>query len=264
MHPCCLVSSRHRFFTQDVHARSTPPLGSILPSVYEDRFHSHQCPLWLPLSAVGCWRHRSAVGGNYEPMGGCHSHSLASSHFVRSILGDQIEFDEVVLEQASRESKLSAKNSLTGRKSLRSNRISAPSGTPGNPSGGGVAYSGSFRTLGSRCMSAFSPSVNVPSEAVDARIRGVMLMDDSSGVGQLRSISWISGSLKPCTHFALHPVSVSFQCRTRREEITRSCGASLITSACVGPMIVTALKSSTPCHSVSIAFKNRVRSSVES
>ena len=27
-----------------------------------------------------------------------------------------------------------------------------------------------------------------------------MLMDDSSGVGQLRSISWISGSLKPCTH----------------------------------------------------------------
>ena len=153
---------------------------------------------------------------------------------------------------------------LTSPDISRSNRISAPSGTPGNPSGGGVAYSGSFRTLGSRCMNAFSPSVNVPSEAVDARICSVMLMDDSSGVGQLRSISWISGSLKPCTHFALHPVSVSFQCRTRREEITRSCCVSLITSACVGPMIVTALKSSTPCHSVSIAFKNRVRSSVES
>ena len=116
VHPCCLVSSRLRFFNQDAHARSTPPLGSILPSVYEDGFHSHQCTLWLPLSAVGCCRHRSAVGGNYEPMGGCHSHSLASSHFVRSILGDQIGVDEVVLDQASRESKLSAKNSLTRAK----------------------------------------------------------------------------------------------------------------------------------------------------
>ena len=51
-----------------------------------------------------------------------------------------------------------------------------------------------------------------------------MLMD-GSGVGQLRSISCMSGSLNPCTHhlaWALYPVSVSFQCRTRREEITRS------------------------------------------
>ena len=63
-----------------------------------------------------------------------------------------------------------------------------------------------------------------------------MLMDDSSGVGQLRSISWMSRSLKPCTHLlalALHPVSVSFQRRSRREEITRSRCFSLITSACV-------------------------------
>ena len=84
--------------------------------------------------------------------------------------------------------------------------------------------------------------------------------DDSSGVGQLRSISWMSGSLKPCTHhlaLALYPVSVSFQQRTRREEITRSlCVFSLIASACVESIIVTALKSSTPCHSVSIAFEN--------
>ena len=57
-----------------------------------------------------------------------------------------------------------------------------PSGTPGNPSGGRVAYNGSSRTLGSPCMNAFSPSANVPSDVVDARICSVMLMDDSSGV----------------------------------------------------------------------------------
>ena len=78
----------------------------------------------------------------------------------------------------------------------RSSRISAPSGTPGSPSGGGVAYSGSSRTLGSPCMNAFSPSAKVPSDVVDARFCSVMLTDDSSGVGQLRSISWMSGSLK--------------------------------------------------------------------
>ena len=90
---------------------------------------------------------------------------------------------------------------------------------------GGEAYKGSSRTLGSPCMNAFSPSANVPSDVVDARICSVMLMDDSSGVGQLRSISWMSGSPKPCTHnlaLALYRVSVSFQRRTRREEITRS------------------------------------------
>ena len=67
--------------------------------------------------------------------------------------------------------------------------------------------------------------VNVPSEKVDARNCSEMLMDDSSGVGQLRSISWISRSLKPRTHhlaLALYPVSVSFQRKSRREEITRS------------------------------------------
>ena len=115
-------------------------------------------------------------------------------------------------------------------------------------------------------MNAFSPSANVPSDVVDARICSVMVMDDSSGVGQLRSISWMSGSLKPCTHhlaLALYPVSVSFQRRTRREEITRSRCFSLITSACVESTIVTALKSSTPCHLVSTAFENCVRSSAE-
>ena len=89
----------------------------------------------------------------------------------------------------------------------------------------GEAYKGSSRTLGSPCMNAFSPSANVPSDVVDARICSLMLMDDSSGVGQLRSISWMSGSPKPCTHnlaLALYRVSVSFQRRTRREEITRS------------------------------------------
>ena len=61
------------------------------------------------------------------------------------------------------------------------------------------------------------------------------VMDDSSGVGQLRSISWMSGSLKPCTQhlaLALYPV----------QEITISRCFSLITSACVESMMVTALK----------------------
>ena len=44
-------------------------------------------------------------------------------------------------------------------------------------------------------MNAISPSANVPSDVVDGRICSVLLMDDSSGVGQLRSISWMS--LKP-------------------------------------------------------------------
>ena len=129
-----------------------------------------------------------------------------------------------------------------------------------------MAHSGSSRTLGSPCMNAFSPSANVPSDAVDARICSVMLMDDSCGVRQPRSISWISGSLKPCTHhlaLALYPVSVSFQRRTRRQDITRSRCLSLVTSACTESMMVAALKSSTPCHSVSIAFENCVCSSAE-
>ena len=84
----------------------------------------------------------------------------------------------------------------------RSKRTNAPSGTPASPTQGGVAYSGSSQTLGSPCTYAFSPSPQVPSEVVDAKIWSVMLMDDNSGVGQLRSISWMSGSLKPFTH---HP-----------------------------------------------------------
>ena len=94
-------------------------------------------------------------------------------------------------------------------------------------------------------MNALSPSANIPSDVVDARICSVMLMDDSSGVGQLRSISWMSGSWKPCTHhlaLALHPVSVSFQRRTKREEITRSRCFSLITYVCTETMMVTASK----------------------
>ena len=62
---------------------------------------------------------------------------------------------------------------------------------------------------------------------------------------------------------ASYPVSVSIQRRTRREEITRSRCFSLITSACVESMIVTALKSGTPCKSVSMAFQNCVCSSAE-
>ena len=76
----------------------------------------------------------------------------------------------------------------------------------------------------------------------------------------------MSGSSKPCTHhlaLALYPVSVSFQRRTKREEITLSLCFSLITSACVESFLGTALKSNTPCHLASIAFENCVYSSAE-
>ena len=105
---------------------------------------------------------------------------------------------------------------LTSPYTSRSSRISAPSGTPGSPSGARVAYNGSSRTLGSPCVNAFSPSAKVPSDVVHVRICSVLLMDDSSGVGQLRSISWVSGSLKPCLLPALdksggdHPFTVFF------------------------------------------------------
>ena len=62
-----------------------------------------------------------------------------------------------------------------------------------------MAYSGSSLTLGSPCMNAFS-SAKVPSDVVDARICNVTLIDDKFEVGQLRSISWMSGSLKQCAH----------------------------------------------------------------
>ena len=81
-----------------------------------------------------------------------------------------------------------------------------------------MAYNGPSRTLGSPCMNACSPSAKVPSDVVDARSCSVTLMNDSSGVGQPRSISCVSGSLNPCTHHlasALYPVSVSFQRRTK-------------------------------------------------
>ena len=129
-----------------------------------------------------------------------------------------------------------------------------------------MADNGSSRTLGSPCMNAFSPSANVPSDVVDARICSVMLMDDNSGVGRLRSISCMSGSLNPCTHhlaLALYPVSVSFQRRKKAKGYHRSLCFSLITSACTESVMVTALKSSTPCHSVSIAFENCILSSAE-
>ena len=89
---------------------------------------------------------------------------------------------------------------LTSRHTSRSSRTSAPSGTPGNPSEGGVAYSGSFLTHISPCMNALSPLAEIPSDVVDVKICSVMLMDDNSGVGQLRSVPWMSGSSKPRTH----------------------------------------------------------------
>ena len=77
--------------------------------------------------------------------------------------------------------------------------------------------------LGPPCTNAFSPSANIPSEAVDARICSVMLMDDSSGVWttalslvDVRILETMCApSLWPCIR------CVSFQRRTRRE-ITRS------------------------------------------
>ena len=71
-------------------------------------FSSHQYPLWLPLSAVGCCLHRSAVCGDYASMGGCHSHSLALPHLVSGVMSDHVGVNEIVFEQARRKSKLSS------------------------------------------------------------------------------------------------------------------------------------------------------------
>ena len=79
-----------------------------------------QYPLWLPLSTMGRCRHRSSVSSDYASMGGCHSHSLASPHLVSGVLVDRVVVNEIVLKQARRKSKLSSKNSLTGRKSSTS------------------------------------------------------------------------------------------------------------------------------------------------
>ena len=84
----------------------------------------------------------------------------------------------------------------------------------GKSSGGCSAHNDSRHPLGSPCMKAFSPSATVPSERAEARIRIMMFVDATSGVGQLHSISSMSGSLNPCTHhraFAMCPLHVSFQ-----------------------------------------------------
>ena len=86
-------------FGSSLRTHTPGPHHPWTPSVYEDGFSSHQCPLWLPLSTVGCCRHRSAVGGDYAPMGGCHSHSLASPHLVSGVLSDQVGVNEIVFEQ---------------------------------------------------------------------------------------------------------------------------------------------------------------------
>ena len=100
VHLYCLVSSKLRFFTQDAHARSTPSLGSILPSVNEDGFSSHQCPLWLPLSTVRCRRHHSAVGGDNAPMDGCQALGIARKPTPLSRATDPSAPASLVLSQA--------------------------------------------------------------------------------------------------------------------------------------------------------------------
>ena len=52
-----------------------------------------------------------------------------------------------------------------------------------HPSGGGSAHNGSRHALGSPCMKAFSRSAKVPSDWVEARIRIMILVDATSGVG---------------------------------------------------------------------------------
>ena len=72
------------------------------------------------LSTVGCCRHRTSVGGDYAPMGGCHSHSLASPHFVRSVLSDHVGSMKSSSSRLDGSRSCRPKNSLTGRKSSTS------------------------------------------------------------------------------------------------------------------------------------------------
>ena len=154
---------------------------------------------------------------------------------------------------------------LTSPYTSRSSRIIAPSDTPGNPSGGGVAYSGPSRTLGSPCMNASSPFGQRPlglggrqnlERDVDRRQFWCWAtMFDLVDVRIFEAVHAPSGlGLVPSNCLVLV---------NQREEITRSRYFSLITSACAGSMIVTALKSSTPCHSVSTALQDCVRSSAD-
>ena len=64
---------------------------------------------------------------------------------------------------------------------------------------------------------------------VGGRICIIILMDVTSGVGQLHSSSWTSGSFNPRTHnhvFAMCPLPVCFQRKTSLEEITLDCFSS--------------------------------------
>ena len=106
------LCKQFRMCTQTVSFR--PGFGSSL-TTHTPRPHHHcapsfrlcmktgspatSTPLWLPLSTVGCCRHRSVVGGDYAPMGSCHSHSLASQHLVSGILSDHVGVNEIVFEQ---------------------------------------------------------------------------------------------------------------------------------------------------------------------
>ena len=47
---------------------------------------------------MGCC-HRSAVGGNDAPVGGCHPYSLASQQLVVGVLRDRAGINEIVLDQ---------------------------------------------------------------------------------------------------------------------------------------------------------------------
>ena len=136
----------------------------------------------------------------------------------------------------------------------RSSRINEPSGAANLPVAIQHARGNDVRWR-YPCMKA---SANVPSDPVDARICIMTLMDAPSGVGQLRSMSCMSGFLEPCTpHRALAtcPLSFSFQRSTVLNEITCCCSCYPIVAASCG-MTVTVWSPSTPFHSVSEVLQN--------
>ena len=96
---CTQTVSFRPGFGSSLRTHTPGPHRSILPSVSEDGFSGHWYPLGIPLSTVGCCRHRSSVGGDYAPTGGCHSHSLASPHLGSGVLSDHVGVNEIVFKQ---------------------------------------------------------------------------------------------------------------------------------------------------------------------
>ena len=100
VHPYCLVSSG---FASSLTTHTPSPHHPWAPSCrlcMKTGSPATRARCGFSSSTVGGCRHRSSVGGDDAPVGGGHSHSLASPHLVSGVLSDHVGINEIVLEQA--------------------------------------------------------------------------------------------------------------------------------------------------------------------